>query len=386
MKLEKRRKFIIDFLYFAIVIGVGFCILKYAMPIVAPFLTALFLAYVLRKPIRFLARKLHLPRKLTAALVVLLFYCTIGVLIALVGVKLFAAVKDMFTGLPVVYKDYIEPFLLDLANHIERLFFALDAEVIATIESLLQNFAQSMGDLISGLSVHVISGLSGMASSLPGFFVKMVLTIIATFFIAIDYDHIVYYLMKYLGEKPKSVFISVKNYISGTLLRYLGSYACIMLLTFVELSVGLLILRVDNALLIALGIAIFDILPVLGTGGIMIPWGLIKLLQGDFSLALGIGIVYAVVTIVRNIIEPKIVGSQIGLHPVVTLMSMFVGVQIFGAAGLFGLPIGLSIFKQMIDDGTIQLFHPQSEATAAGQGAAAGSDAPPEPDEGDESP
>ena len=118
----------------------------------------------------------------------------------------------------------------------------------------------------------------------------------------------------------------------------------------------------------------------------MIPWGLIKLLQGDFSLALGIGIVYAVVTIVRNIIEPKIVGSQIGLHPVVTLMSMFVGVQIFGAAGLFGLPIGLSIFKQMIDDGTIQLFHPQSEATAAGQGAAAGSDAPPEPDEGDESP
>ena len=158
LKLEKRRKFIIDFLYFAIVIGVGFCILKYAMPVVAPFLTALFLAYVLRKPIRFLAQKLHLPRKPTAALVVLLFYCTIGVLIALVGIKLFTAVKDMFTGLPVVYKAYIEPFLLNLGNYIERLFFALDAEVIDAIESLLQNFAQSMGDLISGFSVYVISG------------------------------------------------------------------------------------------------------------------------------------------------------------------------------------------------------------------------------------
>ena len=367
MKLEKRRRFIINFLYFGILIGLTFCIAKYAMPVISPFLAALFLAYVLRKPIRFLAPRLHLSKKLAAALVVLVFYSTIGVLLALLGVKIFTAIKDMFVGLPAVYTAYIEPFLLQLSDRVETLFFALDPELLATLKTLLQNLATSIGDVLSSLSGYAMSVFSGMASSLPGGFVRLVMTIIATFFIAIDYDAITVYLVRHLREKPREVFFSIKNYVSGTLLRYLGSYACIMLITFLELSLGLTILRVDNAFVIALGIAVFDILPVLGTGGIMIPWGLIKLLQGDVSLALGIGVVYGIVTIIRNIIEPKIVGSQIGLHPVVTLMSMFVGVQIFGAIGLFGLPIGLSILKQMADDGTIGLFqtrHEQKEEEA----------------------
>ena len=129
-----------------------------------------------------------------------------------------------------------------------------------------------------------------------------------------------------------------------------------MSLTFVELSIGLTIIHVPNSVIIALLIAIFDILPVLGTGGIMIPWVVISAFSGDYPLALGLLIVYVVITIIRNILEPKIVGSQIGLHPVITLCSMFIGVQLFGVIGLFGFPIGLSLLRYLNENGTIHLY------------------------------
>ena len=88
----------------------------------------------------------------------------------------------------------------------------------------------------------------------------------------------------------------------------------------------------------------------------MIPWTIIAALQGNYSLALGLLIVYIVITIIRNILEPKIVGSQVGLHPLVTLMSLFVGAQLFGVLGLFGLPITLSLLKNLNDKGTIHIL------------------------------
>ena len=143
---------------------------------------------------------------------------------------------------------------------------------------------------------------------------------------------------------------------TGTLFVCIRSYAIIMSITFVELSIGLSIIGVDNAIVIALLIAIFDILPVLGTGGIMIPWAVITAIQGDYSMAIALFAVYIVVTIIRNIIEPKIVGSQLGLHPVATLASLFVGAQLFGAVGLFGFPIGLSLLRYLNEQGTLKIF------------------------------
>ncbi len=129
-----------------------------------------------------------------------------------------------------------------------------------------------------------------------------------------------------------------------------------MSITIEELTNGLTFIGIRNSVLIALLIAIFDILPVLGTGGIMLPWTIITAFQGQLSTALGLLIVYLVVTIIRNIIEPRIVGRQIGLHPVVTLVSMFVGAQLFGVLGLFGFPIGLSLLRHLNETGTIRIF------------------------------
>lgn len=172
----------------------------------------------------------------------------------------------------------------------------------------------------------------------------------------IDYKKIITFLLHQLKDKHQKLMIEIKNYVVNTLFKCILSYALIMGITFLELSIGLSIIGIEKAILTAFIISIFDILPVLGTGGIMIPWTIIAAFQRNYLLALGLLIMYIVITVVRNILEPKIVGSQVGLHPLVTLISLFVGVQLFGVLGLFGLPITLSLLKNLNDKGTIHIL------------------------------
>ncbi|GAA0680840.1 hypothetical protein GCM10008903_11340 [Clostridium cadaveris] len=129
-----------------------------------------------------------------------------------------------------------------------------------------------------------------------------------------------------------------------------------MALTFLELSLGFFILRIENGVTIAAIIALLDILPILGTGGILIPWVIIELIRGNVYLALGLATLYMLITVVRNILEPKIVGAQVGMHPIVMLICMFVGVKVFGFIGLFILPAIAIIIKNLNDSGKIHLF------------------------------
>ena len=145
-------------------------------------------------------------------------------------------------------------------------------------------------------------------------------------------------------------------YLTDTLFVVIRSYVLIMLLTFAELSILFSLFGIESAVLKAALIALLDILPILGTGGIMIPWAVLTLLKGKLKLGLGLLVVYAAITIIRNIIEPKIVGGRLGLHPVVTLASMFLGAQLFGVIGLFGFPIGLSLLRYLNDNGSIHIL------------------------------
>ena len=182
----------------------------------------------------------------------------------------------------------------------------MDPSLVSTLEDLFNQFIQSIGQMVSSLSMSAMGTISGVASSLPGLFIKLLLMIISTFFIAADYELLTGFFLKQLDGKSKQIFLQVKKYVVGTLFVCIRSYALIMTITFIELSVGLSIIGVKNSILIAFLISVFDILPVLGTGGIMIPWTIIAALTGDYSLSIGLLIVYLIITVIRNIIEPKL--------------------------------------------------------------------------------
>lgn len=356
MAIEKYKKFLITFAYFAVITAAVFVAVRYGLPMLSPFVIGAVVAYLLRQPIRFLARKLPISRKTVAICVVLLFYATIGTLISLLGVKAVSWITAFISHLPDLYQSHAIPFFADVMNRLEVLMADFDPAVLNALSDLGSKALQSVGQMLSNLSVTVVSMASGAATSVPGLIIKVILIIISSFFLSIDYELIKTFILRQLSEKTQVLLYEIKNYVAGTLWVCIRSYAIIMSITCVELAIGLSIIKVKGAVLVAVLISIFDILPVLGTGGIMIPWTVLSLVRGDFRLALGLAIVYIAITVIRNIIEPKIVGGQLGLHPIVTLASMFAGVQLLGVIGLFGFPIGLSLLCHLNKRGVISII------------------------------
>lgn len=356
MVIEKRKKTLINLAYFGVIALLVFAVLRYALPAIAPFSIAAVIAYFLRKPIRFLESKLKLPGKFSAILAVVLFYGAAGGVLAFLGVKAVSAVMSLIGSIPTLYETHALPFFIDIVQNTEAILMRMDPALVSMLDGLGTQMIQSISQMTQNLSVKAMGLVTSLASSVPALFIELVILIISTFFIAIDYNRLTGFCLRQMNENTKSVFLQIKEYVAGTLWVCIRSYALIMSITFVELSIALTIVGLEHAFLVAAVIALFDILPVLGTGGIMIPWSLLTLVQGNYTLGLELLAIYIIITVIRNIIEPKIVGSQLGLHPVVTLCSMFVGVQLFGVVGLFGFPIGLSLLRYLNDHGVIKLF------------------------------
>ena len=357
MDIEKRKQFLINFSYWLIIAALIYVVLKYGLSYMMPFVAAFAIAWLLHVPIHLLVKYGRLGRPLAAVVVVVLFYGTIGVICFLAWLQVAAAIKQLLTYLPELYRTDIQPVLVDLFAFTEKSVSGLDPELLTALDEVSHNLIISLGETISGFSMNMIGVISGYASSLPGTLVRILFTVIATFFLSIDYGKVTRFLIIQLKEKQRKLVLEIKDYVIHTLFRCMLSYGLIMCITCLELSVGLTVIGVENPVMIAVLISVFDILPVLGTGGIMIPWTVITAATGDPGLALGLLLVYLFVTVVRNILEPKIVGGQVGLHPVVTLMALFVGARLFGLIGLFGLPIALSLIKYLNDKGTIHILN-----------------------------
>ena len=356
MASEKRKNFLINAAYFAVIIGLAVLLVGGILPMATPFVIGFVVAYILQRPIRFVERKTSLPHKVIALLSVLLFYVTAGAVITILGVRLVTFGIGILSNLPHIYEVHILPTLYDILLALESLFAQLDPAIVAILNDVGTEFIRLAGQMASGISAKAVAVVAGASAALPSMFIEIVLMLISSVFITMDWEKLTGFCMQQMNAKTKEVFLQIKEYLIGTLWVCVRSYALIMSITFVELSILLTLIGINHSVLIAFGTACFDILPVLGTGGIMGPWVLIKLLQGEFLMALKIFGVYVTVTVVRNIIEPKIVGGQLGLHPVVTLSSMYVGVQLFGVVGLFGFPIGLSLLRYLNDHGVIRIL------------------------------
>lgn len=229
----------------------------------------------------------------------------------------------MVESAPAIYQNKIVPFLNEMSENMEVSASMAGIGITEQIESAFQEFTQNMGRYVSDFSMKAVKVISVRVTEIPGFIVKIVVTVISTFFIAIDYDRIIGFLKKHIPAGKEDMLRRSKEHIRNTVFIYIKSYSLLFLLTFIELSIGFFILKIPYAGWLGLAIAIFDILPVLGIGGILV--------------------LYLIITAIRNIVEPKLVGKQIGLHPLATLMAMFLGLKLIGIAGMVLFPVALTI-------------------------------------------
>ncbi|MDF2588702.1 MAG: putative rane protein [Anaerocolumna sp.] len=352
MNLNRQKAFIIRFLYIALILLIAFFGFKYFLPLLMPFVIGLIVAAVLRNVIDVITKVTRLKRPFVAIVILLIFYCLIGLLVTIVGAKVISFLVDTVYQLPGIYKTSIAPALQNLTSDILIRF----PDIENYLEDIFASINNAIFSFITSASTTVLGIVTGFASQVPSILIKFIFTIVSSFFFTIDLHRISDFIMKQFSPEKRELIIKVKNNVIGTLGKFIKAYAALIMITFTELAVGFLILKVPNAILLGAIVAIVDILPILGTGAVLLPWAIIAFIFGKTTFGIGMLVLYIIITAVRQTLEPKIVGQQIGLHPVVTLICIFVGAQLLGVIGIFLLPVTATILKKMNDEGTIHLF------------------------------
>lgn len=368
---EKKRKFLINAAYYLLIAAILYGILKYATPIFLPFILGFLIVWILRKPTLWLTKKTRIPVKISGLLVLIVFYAVFFSLILYAGTQIFSSVREFVPRLPSLYSAQLLPAINTLSDLAENALSQFDPAFVAGVEYMFQQLTVSLEELITTLSSWMMQVASNLILGMPSFFIRLLLMVISSFFLAGDYDRVMGFFYQHLPERYQNTLKKAKSKLTGSLWIYIRSYTILLLVTFCELLIGLSILKIPYAPFIATFIALFDLMPILGTGGILIPWAFIAACLGEYSMAIGIGILYLVITAVRNTLEPRLVGKQIGLHPLATLISLFLGSQLFGIVGLFGLPVTLSVLVQLQRGDTAETngIKEKTAEGAKGQGA-----------------
>lgn len=352
MKLENQKAFLIKFAFYTLIIGIVYLSIKYLLPILLPFVIGIIIAFILRPVIDFISRKSRIHRNLVSIIILLVFYSIFGLLIAFLSTKFIFFIRDLVYQLMITYQDTIQPALEDIARELPVRY--PDMEIY--LNGVIENINTTIFEFVSKASTSVVSTMTVFAGQVPNFLIRFIFTIVSSFFFTIDYHKIADFILRQFPKEKRNMIIKIKNNVIGTIGKFIKAYATLITITFIELSIGFSLLNIPNPILLGAIVAIVDILPILGTGAVLLPWAIIALALNWTELGLGILVLYIIITVVRQTLEPRVIGQQIGLHPVVTLICIFVGAQFLGVVGLFMLPITATILKKMNDEGTIHLF------------------------------
>lgn len=375
-KVAKRRDFLIDLVYVMAILGLVYVFFKYCFGIAAPFLLSFFFAVILQRPLRWLDKKTK-NKMHTFWSIVLVLLCVaiiLGPVISIIA-ALFREIGNFISFLGEQLND-LPTFLVTLQNEIlKAIKFLPDSIYTSVSENITQFFGNlindfdvsklgiNMSSITSGLS-NGISGVYSVVKNIPSILIGVVIGIIAWILFTKDYKKVVKFIKLQLPDKHKNLLSETKKIFSSTILKMCRAYGLIMFITFCENFLGLTILNLIGVMnnsyvfVIAIGIAVFDILPVAGSGGILIPWALIALVSGNVGQCVGLLILYAVITVIRQYIEPKIVGDSLGVNPLVTLAGLYFGLKLFGFMGMFIVPICVMTLKAFNDVGRIHLYTP----------------------------
>ena len=342
------------------IVGIVFLVFRYLLNLIWPFFIAFLFAWVQMPFIRWLTAKCHVKYKLSVAISLLVFFALISGLAVLFTSRIVNFISEFIVWVPHLYGDTIQPGLNNLTILVEDLAGRGSPGVQDMVNSAMPNIVSSIGSAVTSGSMRLVSSLSGWATKLPSRLLSALICVIATVFMTADFHRMTAFILRQIPEKPRHIIAEAKETLKTVIRKYGRSYGIIMGITFLEILAGLLILRQRNAVLLALLIAVFDIFPIVGAGMILGPWGIITMLGGDLWKGAGLLLIYVVEIIVRQIIEPRIVGRQVGLHPLVTLIAMFVGSKLFGGVGLLGLPISCAIVTSLDETGVIHIIRRES--------------------------
>ena len=323
-----------------------------------PFLIAFIIAQLMEPAIRLIMKKFKLTRKLSA---IIIFIITFGLIIGGVVLGLTTLISEsanLLQGL----NNYTEKAYIQIQEIIKR----LDITKIKISEDILNIIQNSSRDILNSLSTwgsKILGNTLNIVTQIPRIAIYLVITILSLYFICIDKiyildlaeHHMPKAWVKRMGRHVREITQSLGGYLKAELTLIFVSFIISLIGLYIYMFAGL---NIRYPLLIALITAFVDALPILGSGTIMIPWAIISALDGDFTLGIAIIILWIIMCIVRQVLEPKLVSTKIGIHPIFTLIAMYTGYKLIGIMGMLIGPIVLIIFKSifstLIEQGVIK--------------------------------
>ena len=367
--LEKKRAFLINLAFFLAVFGIVYFLICYALPWMMPFLFAYFVAFMAEPLVGFMTKKLHFKRGFASPVALLILFALFSWLLIVIFSRLAYETSTFLDNWSSLYA-LISEKLLEFGKLLETQFSLLPPYVADYVEKIVQSVIDVLPSLLGTISMPIMSALTAIAMRLPSILILSLVILASCLLFSVDFHGLRAFLQLQVPSFAQGAVAEAISFFKLTVVRFIRAYCIICLVTFFELEIGFLLIGVDYSMTLATIIALVDILPILGCGTVLIPWGIIAILFGNIRLGISLLILCAFITTVRQVLEPRVVGNTIGLHPIAALLAIYTGFNFFGIFGMFMVPILLIVLKHLQDEGYLSIWKTASteEAPAGTQG------------------
>lgn len=310
--------------------------------LILPFVISFFIALFLR-PIYYFLLSAGLGKRCASVILTSGVYLGVGSGLFLIARKFIVQITDMIKNIisdPSALQSAIEK-VQDAVSHLSpTLGMYMKSE----------GFVSALTDKLGAFAIDIGKDIAKIAAKLPEFTLFLLVTIISTYYFTVYFDNIVHFLKTKPPASLSCICLAGKRHFLSCSKNYILCMLLLLFITFIELSAGFFILSVPYAFSLSVIISLIDMLPILGVGTVLIPWSVICLVLGNLKKGIGLIILYFIITVIRQIIEPKIMGKGMGTPPFLTLIATYTGYRAFGFIGLISAPLICGVIYSIIKE------------------------------------
>lgn len=310
-----------------------------------PFVIGWLLAMMANPLVRMMEKHIKLTRKYGSVVITVAALALVITLIYLVIIKLAGELSGFISDFPRIYGT-VSADVKEAWSQIEHLFEFLPQKLQDSLTQFTENLGSMVTALVQDFAMPTVEVAGNVAKKIPNALVYFIITILSSYFFLAEREVILEFIKKHMPKAVHDYMGYFKKDVKHLIGGYFAAQFKIMFVVAVVLAVGFFILQVDYAALLAVLVAILDFLPIFGTGTVLIPWAVLKVLSGEYAFAAGLALLYVATQVVRQLIQPKIVGDTMGIPPLMTLFLLFLGFKFKGIAGMIlAVPVGLVVIN-----------------------------------------
>lgn len=330
-----------------------------------PFIIGWIISLIASPVVRFFEEKLKVRRKAVSAVVIVAVLAVVVLLVYLLIAKLIKEGIGFVNELPAIWNGILAEFDQVGAN-LEGIYNRMPADMQYTLDHIGQEMGDYFSEIMTNIELPSFAAVGNVAKQIPDAFLSMVICLLSAYFFVADKTYMSNVMEKYVPGAIRYRFDLIRRSFRKAIGGYFKAQFKIECWVYILLVIGLMILDVNYAFLVALGIAFLDFLPVFGTGTVMIPWAVIEFLSKDYKMMFGLLAIWLVGQLVRQVIQPKIVGDSIGVDAIPTLFLLYIGYQMAGMIGMIlAVPIGI-ILMNLYEEGVFDTTRQSIQILVAG--------------------